>query len=237
MSTNTIPERQDGTTIFASWANDIRTALSGDVVPRNVSGVPTDQAGSIGSTSYKWLEAFFNNLYLYNSTTRTKISRASGGSNHELILPNAAPAQNSAPIHASTAGVISYDLTGNFVESAASGDFDSSATSFTDVTNLSVTITSNGRPVWIGLIGDSASVASRVASTSNGNRLRFLKNGATSLCDMFVGSDAFIHPPGMFNFIDTAATAGSITYKLQVQASSGAQTMSVYRCKLVAVQL
>lgn len=236
MSTNTIPERQDGATIFAAWANDIRTAIYGDFVPRNTSAVATDQAGSLGSTTFKWLSAYLHNLYIYNATERTKISRASGGSNHDLVLPNALAGQDKAPLVSNATGTLSYDLTGNFVVSSASGDFSTTSATFVDVTNLSVTITSNGRPVLVQIICDSASAAARIASLTNGGRLKFVKNGSTTLADMLVGVDAFIHPPGMFNYIDTAATAGSITYKVQVQ-SNGSDAFSVFRVKLAAVQL
>lgn len=42
------------TIIRADWFNQLRAALLGDLVPRNASGVPTDQGGSLGTVDYEW---------------------------------------------------------------------------------------------------------------------------------------------------------------------------------------
>ncbi len=39
----------------AEWFNALNRALSQDLVPRNSSGIPTDLAGSIGSSTLRWL--------------------------------------------------------------------------------------------------------------------------------------------------------------------------------------
>ncbi len=57
MGTNTIPARTDSTTIFAAHVNAFRTALNGDYVPRNVSGVAENEAGSLGTPTLRWLRS------------------------------------------------------------------------------------------------------------------------------------------------------------------------------------
>lgn len=57
MGTDTIAARTDGTTILATHPNVIRSALCGDLVPRNASGIATALAGSLGSTTYPFLKA------------------------------------------------------------------------------------------------------------------------------------------------------------------------------------
>lgn len=233
MSTNTIPERQDGTTIFASWANDIRTAIYGDFVPRNTSAVATDQAGSLGSTSFKWLSAYLHNLYIYNSTLRTRILRASGGANYDLTLPNDYPSFE-GPLKVSTSGIVSYDLTGNSVLSGSSGAFSGTYAVYTDVTNLDVTINRNGRPVFLLIVGDSSSTNVQMSAGANNATVRFVRNNATILCDLkFTFADQ--HAPGSYNYVDTSVTTGSTSYKLQVLAPTG--TSFLVNLRLVAVQL
>lgn len=58
MSTETIGSRAGGQTVRDNWFNIIKSALSGDFLPRNPSGVPTDEAGSLGTEVYRWLKAY-----------------------------------------------------------------------------------------------------------------------------------------------------------------------------------
>lgn len=54
MGVNTLVERADTETITPDHFNDKRTALLNDLVPRNASGVPEDEAGSLGNTDFQW---------------------------------------------------------------------------------------------------------------------------------------------------------------------------------------
>jgi len=235
MSTNTIPERQEGTTIFASWANDIRTAIYGDFVPRNTSAVATDQAGSLGSTSFKWLSAYLHNLYIYNSTLRTRILRASGGSNYDWNLPNDLPSSD-GPLKVSTSGNLSYDLQGNFVLSGICSNYSTTSSSFVDPDNLSLSITSNGRPVLLKLISSDTSTPGRLRALSASNEIRILKNGTTTIFLTAIDEASERNSPAAISTIDTSASAGSITYKVQVK-SDGVNSWLLQRVLLVAVQL
>lgn len=53
MGDNTLTTQSDGTVIDSSDINQYKTALVGDLLPRNASGAVEDGAGSIGSSSYK----------------------------------------------------------------------------------------------------------------------------------------------------------------------------------------
>jgi hypothetical protein len=52
MGTNTLVSKSDGQTISSSDVNQYRTALNQNIVPRNASGAPTDQAGDLGTSTY-----------------------------------------------------------------------------------------------------------------------------------------------------------------------------------------
>jgi hypothetical protein len=130
--------------------------------------------------------------------------------------------------------------------SSSSGSFDTSSTSYIDVTNLSVTITTTGRPVKIFLQSGSSVSTARIGTSASSTacssefkivrdstdiaeyQIRALAGGATS-----VASDT---PPGSIVFVDTPA-AGTYTYKLQARSPSSSTNTAVYHCKLVAYEL
>jgi len=51
--------------IDEDWYNELNNALEGNIVPRNTSGVVTNEAGSVGTDTYKWLDGRFQNVYGY----------------------------------------------------------------------------------------------------------------------------------------------------------------------------
>lgn len=58
MGSDTITARSNGQTIDETWFNIIRSALAGDQFPRNTNGVTESLAGSLGSSTYKFLKMF-----------------------------------------------------------------------------------------------------------------------------------------------------------------------------------
>lgn len=64
MGTNNIPQANDGEIIPASDHNSIRSALVGDLVPRNNAGAASDEAGNVGSSTYWWNTIFSKILRL-----------------------------------------------------------------------------------------------------------------------------------------------------------------------------
>ena len=78
MGTNNVDEATSGAVIPAAHHNSLREGISTDVVPRNASAVPTDQAGSLGTSLFTWLRVFAqefkpgnpaNNLRIYEGAT------------------------------------------------------------------------------------------------------------------------------------------------------------------------
>lgn len=71
--TGTISNAVPGSTIFASDFNKITSALKGDLVPRNNSGIAQGTFGALGSSTYPW-----SNIYLGASASGLSIGETSG---------------------------------------------------------------------------------------------------------------------------------------------------------------
>lgn len=112
--------------------------------------------------------------------------------------------------------------------SVSCGNFVSTNISYVDVSNLSVTITTTGRPVLLMLI--SAGSLSRISAsdTSNGaaiGRFQILRNGVATIANSQFGKDPAasganetMFPP--MTHLDVPA-AGTYTYKVQAVVVSG----------------
>ncbi len=116
--------------------------------------------------------------------------------------------------------------------SSSCGTFTHSTTTPTDVTNLTVTITTSGRPVHLQLIPEGISVDSLLEATGAGS-LYILKDGT------IIGRNPLDNgvqiPVSSVSFFDTPA-AGTYVYKIQIVAQ--ASTISrVKNAKLVAYEL
>jgi len=140
---------------------------------------------------------------------------------------------------------------GGVAISASSGTFSTTSTSFTPVTNLSVTITTTGRPVRIFLQSDgSAGNPTRVivanTSTDPVSGFFLLYRGSTAIAEenmeISAGSptagQALTIPASSIQFLDTPA-AGTYTYSLQVAPLSlnGSPYMDVQYVVLVAYEI
>lgn len=249
MSTNTIPERADGTTIFAAWANDIRTALLGVHVPRNTSAVPTDIFASLGSDTYRWLGLHLKDLYMYgvSGSARTLFRRAAGGADQTITWPSAITASvNPLNIKVAQTGELSFEEQLPYVGSSGSGTFSTASQTFVDVTNLSLTIVSTGRPLFLSLAHDGSSnqdggVRVQESSGQGQGYIEILRD-ATPIAYfyMFTPTSAgpmLNIPGGGFLAIDTP-TAGSYTYKVRARVpNGGSELISVRYQKLIAYEL
>lgn len=137
---------------------------------------------------------------------------------------------------------------GQQISSSGSGTFSTSSGSLTDVTNLSVSITTTGRMVHLALIDDNSGTASIVTVQASGNnqtascQFAFDRGGST-LALMQAGHfwssgttlDSDWYPVSTFQYFDVVA-AGTYTYKFQAKNLSNA-TCSVQHAKLVAYEL
>jgi hypothetical protein len=114
--------------------------------------------------------------------------------------------------------------------SSSSGFFSTSSTTFVNVTNLSVTLTTTGRPVMLMFQPDgSVNSASLGFVGTYGSTVSFqlLRDGTainTSSFNWYDGAVStivnFYVPPGGLNYLDTGASSGSHTYQLQVKTTS-----------------
>lgn len=122
--------------------------------------------------------------------------------------------------------------------SLSSGSFSMSSSTFADVTNLSVTIQTTGRTVFIGLVGDPSITypnMSYVANPSNPGVFSFFR-GVTSICSYQIGIAGGGYPPSSWGSYDTPV-AGTYTYKVQVKNQSPGNATAVNNCMLVAYEL
>jgi hypothetical protein len=137
---------------------------------------------------------------------------------------------------------------GGVARSASSGTFNTTSTSATDATNLSVTITTTGKPVRIELQQSTSSggliaLQSLASTTSAIAQLRILR-GVTDIGNQFfqfsgITNGIIGYPPGSFSMTDTTVqgSAGTYTYKLQASVNAADQKISITNCNLVAYEL
>lgn len=128
----------------------------------------------------------------------------------------------------------------NYGVSSSCGSFTSASTSFVDITNLSVTITTIGRPVFIALIPDGsgayAGVLPDTTAAGNSAEIAVLLNGTEISRYRYFGSNPPILPAGIA-FFHTGASAGSNIFKAQAKISTGAGTLATSNYKLVVFEL
>lgn len=135
---------------------------------------------------------------------------------------------------------------GGFGISASCGDALTTGSVFTDVSNLSVTLTTSGKPVRIYLVPDASGNLSTIHTSSGSSQahadFKILRDstevGRHRLYGGFGGatSASLYQPVGSVNAVDVVS-AGTFTYKLQFQNGSSAGTSNQTRvqyAKLVA---
>lgn len=130
--------------------------------------------------------------------------------------------------------------------SSSSGSFITASTSYVDVTNLTVTITTFGNPIMLFLQSSaiSADGLQITPSTTQGIFGISFVRGSTRLSDVLAGGanstsnqESLNYPPGQFLFLDVVA-AGTYTYKVQGKVgSSGLQSLAVNGVSLVAYEV
>jgi len=134
--------------------------------------------------------------------------------------------------------------------SSGSGTFSTTSSSFVDVTNLTVTITTTGRPVFLSLGGAATgTIPGPSAGCSHGSsdtaicKFAYLRDASPSVGENTVTARAlgatavknFI-PCSSFSHIDVVA-AGTYTYKFQAAAVGSGSAAEVSECKLTAYEL
>lgn len=129
--------------------------------------------------------------------------------------------------------------------SSSCSNFTTSSTLYVDVTNLTVTITVTGRPVWVGVIPDGGSNTSAfgVQRAANTARADFrIMRGVTQILTGVVYSSAIgattieTYDNPCWNTIDLPS-AGTYTYKVQIVQGGGGATAYASYLKLAAFEL
>jgi hypothetical protein len=132
--------------------------------------------------------------------------------------------------------------TGDVAVSSSSGTFNTTSTSFTNVSNLSVTIITTGGPIQLELQSASTSESyvrlNDSASPFGQGQLQFTRDNASLgvLEIPFYGSAADAIPPAAFAHVDAPA-AGTYIYRVQVLRTSAANSVDVRNCRLVAYEI
>jgi hypothetical protein len=132
--------------------------------------------------------------------------------------------------------------------SSSSSAFSTSSTTAVDVTNLSISITTTGRPVFIGIAhegtGTVGSIGYTRSSESAGVVIRLLRDATTVSESRYTtlsaggGSTNGECAPSSFWYIDVPS-AGTYTYKIQAYSaySGSSPNVAVSYCKLIAFEL
>lgn len=139
---------------------------------------------------------------------------------------------------------------GQVAISASSGTFSTSSTSYVDVTNLSVTVTTAGRPVFVSInpqTGASGSFFGLAVGAGGGAAVdRFAQftilRASTQLGTALIGTNLAAssnHDATPNMLIIDAVAAGTYTYKVQVAMSSAYSdtTVQARQLKLTAYEL
>lgn len=117
------------------------------------------------------------------------------------------------------------------------------------VTNATVTITSTGRPAYLGFISSGAGSVSGFEVSASGNttsisaQIAIFRN-ATIITTQLIGftaavsvTQSFFYAPGMITFIDTGASAGTNVYTVKAFVSSGVDAVTFGNLLMIGWEL
>lgn len=239
---------------------------------------PASATYTAGSKLFTWLADSSKSAAMDNGAVtirETNVASAKGvtlqsatslAADYSLTLPAALPAStqymtssNTGALSFSTSNTIAAARTratgttvaaGGVAISTSCGTFSTNALADVDVTNLTVTITTSGRPIMLQLIPDGdTTTGSFLHTTASSNVIGsegvilILRDGSIiSRADMSTGAAVatgryeMTLPPGAISLIDPQA-AGTYTYKIQASVASSAITIFFYNMKLTAYEL
>ncbi len=228
------------TKITDDWLNDMQEEIASFIEAAGIALVKGDRTQLrdaidvfVAAEASARASADTTHANLTNPHSATAAATAS-----RLVLRDAnARAQFGAP---ATAGDVAIYPVGRSQQGAAGEQVSASATfstmsaTFVDVTNLSVTITTSGRPVMLALVSDAGGSPAYVNASGGTGALRWVR-GSTPIGDYSIatanGNADRLPPP----HIDVVG-AGTYTYKAQMKKSTGTDCGVGY-AKLVAIEL
>lgn len=127
----------------------------------------------------------------------------------------------------------------NYAQSSSCGVYTNSTATPTAVTNLSVNLTTAGRPVFVTLIPDETANYSFLQTPLADILYMFFYNGTTLIAQTKIttpgGANALAIPPGSFIGFDTSG-AGTYTYSVKA-CSASAGAISIQYCKLLVWEI
>lgn len=231
---------------------------------------PASASYSSGSKSFIWQSGTNKAAAMDNGAVtirETDVTSAKGitlaspsalGADYQLTLMSGLPAQQNVMTVDNT-GVVSNvtwnDVANNRTRSTgttvavggvaisgSSGVFSNATTTMMDVTNLSVTITTSGRPVVVALMGNTSGGYVGITTASSAGPTAFFQvvRGVTAIA-LFdastVTSGQVFVPCGSVSCVDVVG-AGTYTYKLQIATASNIGTDAVVgNSQLIAYEL
>lgn len=200
MGTNNLVARNDGDIIQSSDPNQYREALSGDLVPRNSAGVPTNEAGDLGTSSLKW-----DNAYI--SITNTNLVQPDSGN----LIVNSGGSLNITTSGTDDISIVSpqkMNVNVNHISLTKAGDGGTISTptggAMVFDSGLNYQASGNGSTTI-----RAAGVGSAIMSTVNG-ALALERNGVT--CFNIAGSVTTLKAPGASNSSGVTASVSSLLF-------------------------
>lgn len=113
--------------------------------------------------------------------------------------------------------------------------FTTASATVVDVTNVTLSITTTGRPVVVSLFNNSLDVSCATASIALGSPLFTLNRGSTVLASAPIKAGT---TPSISVMVVDSPAAGTYTYKMQVAAGgSGGNSLDITGMKIVAYEL
>lgn len=222
---------------------------------------PASATYSAGSKTFIWQSGSTKAAAMDNGAVtirETDVASAKGitlssptslGADYSLTLPTALPGStqylsstSSGSMAFASPDTIRSSMTktassstataGNVAVTNDCGTYTNATTSFTDITNLSATLTTSGRPVMIKLMITGSGYG---FNTTAGNAVIRILRDAVTVGDVQIWSSFSDHYYPFFDQLD-APGAGTYVYKVQGR-NTGAGTLTASKVKLVVYEL
>lgn len=240
------------TFVWQSAANTPANMDNGSVTLRNIvansKGLTLNPPNAMGADYSLTLPSL-------PASTNIMTLTASGTIGAALNVDNSSLEISSNTLRVKAGGITQADLAarttgvtvaaGGVAVSTVCTSYTNGTGSFTDVTNLTVTITTTGRPVMLFLIGttsDGQILAACSSGSSIFTQIQFVQ-GSTALANMAIAINApgtttpsMSIPPSSVQHIDMPV-AGTYTYKMQAQVVTGTGSITVNQTQLVAYEI
>lgn len=234
MGTNNFQTKNPGDVINTDDPNQYKVGLTGDIVPRNVSGVPSDIAGSLGSSVFRWLNGFVKALRIGEIASGIELKETSG--ELDILVGGSTRARVGANgwdgVYIKNGTIPSNKNTLNIVNGSNFINGSYNNTSYAAIPGATVTITTTGRPVLI--MPQNGYVDNTTASESY---IRIMRSG-TQICEYRLhGGSRLAIPIGAYSCIDNAPSAGTYTYTMEFRNASGANTNIPGGCFMTALEV